>query len=226
MEQDPTPPTQKWSLQTIGQHLASAMVGGALAFAGLGLTGQTQPTPLIIEPPLPTATAVPTATPSPIRVHINGAVQEAGVYTLPPNSILEDLVALAEGFEMDAYTNRVNLAQPLADGMQIYIPNEEEYEASQVAQAIPFVVEATKTTSTSSTSDTPANAETASGLININTASQSVLETLPGVGPSTAEKIIAYREEVGLFTTIQDIMSVSGIGTGKFANMESFITVE
>ncbi|MEM7348949.1 MAG: helix-hairpin-helix domain-containing protein, partial [Chloroflexota bacterium] len=75
-------------------------------------------------------------------------------------------------------------------------------------------------------STTKADGESAGGLVNINSANKSQLETLPGVGPSTAEKILIHREDNGPFASIEGIMDVSGIGPGKFEKMAEFITVD
>jgi len=68
--------------------------------------------------------------------------------------------------------------------------------------------------------------EQLAGKVNINIATKEALETLPGIGPSTAQKIVDYRDEVGMFTQIEDIMNVSGIGEGKFDKIKDQITVE
>ncbi|MCB0036291.1 MAG: helix-hairpin-helix domain-containing protein, partial [Anaerolineales bacterium] len=123
------------------------------------------------------------------------------------------------GFTAQAEPDVVNLALSLQEGMHIYVPSTAEAEEINmlVVSAEPLP----------SSTDTPSSsAEAAGGLININRASQAELETLPGIGPSTAQKIIAFREDNGLFTTIEGIMEVAGIGPAKFEGVKDFITVE
>ncbi len=197
--------------------LVGLIAGSILTFLGVGLMRQTQPAPLEIIPPAPTATAEPTATPGPIRVYVNGAVASAAVYTLPPGSLVEQAIAAAGGFSADANTAVVNLAQPLFDGAQVYVPTLVELAATPTAvlsQAAP-----------GGDTAVPGSTSSPDGLININQAGLAELDALPGIGPSTAEKIIAYRNSVGLFATIEEIMNVPGIGEAKFDQIKELITV-
>ncbi len=194
-------------------------LGVILTLVTLGLVNRIQPAPMVILPP---ATAVPTATPGPLRVYINGEVQNPAVYTLPSGAIVEDLLDLAGGFTNDAHRDYVNLALPLQDGMQIYVPHQAEFEqlleAGQV-ETLPIQL------TNPSTNNSNGGAANAGDLININTADSAQLETLPGIGPATAVNIITHREQAGAFTTIENLMDVSGIGPAKFAEVEALITV-
>ena len=126
----------------------------------------------------------------------------------------------------------INLAYPLEDGMKIYIPTKEETEANKNNENTPaesYVTaasggvnskEATNSTSSSSTSDTT------SKKVNINTATQEELDTLPGIGPSIAAKIIDYREQNGKFNSIEEIKEVSGIGEAKYEKIKDSITIK
>ncbi|WP_374687684.1 helix-hairpin-helix domain-containing protein [Promineifilum sp.] len=201
--------------------LAALLVAGGYGLAALRGGGTPPPAAIGITPPPPTATVpptltpAPTATPGPLRVYVSGAVMHPAVYELPPGSILDDAVRAAGGFAPDADTVAVNLAQAAVDGMQVYVPVLGE------SLATPPVVSAPAPTQ-------PAvrmGGVTVGGLININTATQADLEMLPGVGPATAEKIIAHREANGPFATIEAIMDVPGIGEAKFAAMKDLITV-
>jgi competence protein ComEA len=187
--------------------LFAAIAGSVVTIVAMALARQTRPAPIVIQPPPPTATALPAATVAPIRVYVNGAVNAAGVYELPAGSILADAVALAGDLAPEAAAAFVNLALPLSDGMHIYIPSEEETPGDT-----PVVV------------SEPADLS-GPGPVNINTATAVELETLPGVGPATAQKIIAYRDENGPFATIEDIMLVAGIGEVKFDGLKELITV-
>lgn len=202
---------RKLNTAQLMSYVITAAIGAALAAAGLTLSGRTQPAPIIIEPPAPTNTPVPTPTPGPIRVHVSGAVAQPAVYELAPGSIVEAAVKAAGGLTNNA--GPINMATPLRDGVQVYVPTQEEMSAAPPPVSGPDAEEVTA-----------GDAAGATDLVDINTASGAELETLPGIGPSTAEKIIAYREENGRFPTIEAIMEVSGIGPATFANLEPLIT--
>ncbi len=191
-------------------------VGAIVSVGGLTLAKRTQPAPIIIHPPEPTSTPEPTVTASPIQVFVNGQVVSSAVYELPPGSIVEDVILLAGGFTDEANTAVVNLAQSLNDGDQVYVP-----AIGEDVPDLPVV-----TSKSSAVSDENPSATNSGGLININTATMEELDSLPGIGPSTAQKIIAHREEQGMFTSIEGIMDVSGIGEAKFGQIEALITVE
>lgn len=141
-----------------------------------------------------------------IVVYICGAVKESKVITLSENSRICDAIDAVGGLLEDADLTNINLAYVLEDGEKIYIPHKGEEVLD---------------TSTSYTTN-----NSASNKININRASQTELETIPGIGPSTALKIINYRNENGKFNSIEDIKNVSGIGDSKFNNIKEYITVK
>ena len=148
----------------------------------------------------------PVPTDTPIVVQITGAVPRPGVYAFPHGARVQDAISAAGGFLAEADKTGINLARVLEDGEQIDIPFGEG--ASIV---IPTPGEEVVTSSTE--------------LININTASQAELESLPGIGPTTAVKIIDYREANGPFLTTEDIINVSGIGPGTYERIKDLITV-
>ncbi|MCI0578850.1 MAG: helix-hairpin-helix domain-containing protein [Chloroflexi bacterium] len=192
----------------LGWYSLGILTGVIVAVALFVLDGQARPAPIHIESPQPTATSLPTATPGPLRVYISGEVAAPAVYQLPAGSIIQDAVNAAGGFTTRADPVAVNLAQPLADGVHVHVPSEGQ------AASVPVV------------SDPAASVQPAGGLVNINTATLEELDTLPGVGPSTAENIIEYRQANGPFATPDDIMDVPGIGEGKFEDIKDLITVE
>ena len=148
----------------------------------------------------------PAPTERPLIVHITGAVPRPGVYALPDGSRVQDAIAAAGGFLAEAQKTDINLAALVIDGEKLDIPFIEG--ASPVLPTPgPTVVAAT------------------TELININTASQAELETLPGIGPTTAQMIISYREENGDFVSIEEIINVSGIGPGLYDRIKDLITV-
>lgn len=190
-------------------------LGVAVTAVSLTLLKQTRPAAIVIEPPPPPPTAVPTATPAPLSVFVNGAVVKPDVYQLPPGSRVEDAIVQAQGFTGDANVDLVNLALPLQDGMQIYVPTlDETAENSDMAVRMPETAVSI-----------PSANQNSGTLVNINTATAADLDALPGIGPSTAQKIIDYRDANGPFATIEAIMDVPGIGESKFAEIESLITV-
>lgn len=194
---------------------------GGLSILGLKTfqQGIQKPAPIHFQPAEPTATPLPTVTPAPVNVFINGQVNQPGVYELPYDSILQDALMLAGGFSADAFKDIVNLAQPLTDGMQIYVPSIPETKV-----AIPLI--STPPISAKVNSAPSTDGVNEGELINLNFASKEQLESLPGVGPSTAQKILDYREDNGAFGSIEDVMNVSGIGPAKFESMQDFLTVD
>lgn len=197
--------------------LSAVVVTTALGMALLRLVeGRARPAPIIIEPPPASPTPGPTATVQPLRVYITGAVLRPDVYSLPPGSIVRDLVSLAGDFTDAAAVEAVNLALPLADGMHVHVPAQEEVLAE------PPVISGPAPPANSLTGD----AALPGALVNINTASIAELETLPGIGPALAQKIVDHRAEHGPFATIEAILDVSGIGPAKFEAIRDWITVQ
>ena len=161
-----------------------------------------------------------------IIVHVSGAVNKEGIVELAPNSRISDAIDQAEGLKENADTKEINLAFKLEDGMKIYIPtigennNIENEESSNYITSSGGIVQAQE-------ENIEINSDKkTSQKININTATQTELETLPGIGPSTSTKIINYREENGKFQTIEEIKEVSGIGDAKYENIKDLISVK
>jgi competence protein ComEA len=167
-----------------------------------------RPRPIVISTPAPTPTPMPlpTPTPAPLRVYVTGAVRQPDVYVLPPGSIVKDAVEAAGGPASDADLDRLNMALQLADQQHVHVPRQGE-----------------STTTLSPTS--PANLGDPSALVNINTASLEELDTLPGIGPAIAQRIVEYRTANGPFETIEELMLVQGIGPATFAKLQERIVV-
>ncbi|MCA9896784.1 MAG: helix-hairpin-helix domain-containing protein [Ardenticatenaceae bacterium] len=196
-------------------------VGIIVGAGGVALAGRAQPTPIVIQPPVPTLPPGPTSTPGPLRIFVSGAVAAPAVYEMPHNGIVQEAIERAGGFTDEADTAVVNLALPLFEGMQIYVPTEAE-----TAAQLPAVIsEPVRSTGIELGSGGETAVDEPTGLVNINSADVAELDTLPGIGPSTAEKIVEYRETNGPFATIDEITSVSGIGPAKFEQIQPFITV-
>lgn len=144
-----------------------------------------------------------------IEVHVAGAVARAGVYLLEEGSRVYQAVEKAGGALEDADLERVNLAQPLYDGQQIIIPRQLQGGASGDETGL----------------NPSESGSSQSGKININLATQSQLETLPGIGSVKARGIIKYREENGYFSSIEDLLKVSGIGEKTLEGIRELITI-
>ncbi|MEW5721015.1 MAG: helix-hairpin-helix domain-containing protein [Chloroflexota bacterium] len=166
------------------------------------------------EPPsvvtLATVTPRPSATPASLIVDVRGAVNKPGVYTLPVGSRVQDALTLAGEVTGSADTRSLNLARRLNDGEQIYVP-----AVGEAAPAPP----------TASGKAAP-TAPRVSGKINLNTATLAELDTLSGIGPAIAQRIIDYRTQNGDFKTIEDLKKVRGIGDALFNQIKDLITVQ
>jgi len=162
-----------------------------------------------------------------IVVHVVGAVKKPGVYKLPAGSRVVDAVNIAVPAP-NARLDLLNLAAPLLDGRQVVVFSEEDYQ-EYLAAGSPGKVGAAPGSLPSAlpgpASLPPALGTTGSGLVNINTAGQAELETLPGIGPALAGRIIEYRDSNGAFLSLEDIKNVSGIGEKKFEQLKDKITV-
>ncbi|QOS69803.1 helix-hairpin-helix domain-containing protein [Eggerthella guodeyinii] len=148
---------------------------------------------------------------STIVVHVGGAVAEPGVRELEEGARVQDAVDAAGGFAEGAARDELNLARVLVDGEQIVVPSLEEADAA--AGAAP------------DGGGGATGASSAGGKVNLNRATAAELDALPGVGPSTAEKIVADREANGPFRTVEDLKRVSGIGDKKFADLADLVCV-
>ncbi len=154
-----------------------------------------------------------------IVVHITGAVKNKGILRLPEGSRISDAIEAAGGETKEADLDSINLAYVLEDGQKIYIPSQEDKENNEQKQYI--------TTESGDTTNIKENSkiEGENEKVNINTANQSELETLPGIGPSLASRIIEYREQNGKFNSIEELKNVKGIGDAKFEDLKNSATI-
>lgn len=136
-------------------------------------------------------------------VYVCGAVAEPGVYALEPDCRIVAAIEAAGGFLPDAAMEAINLAEPIRDGMQIVVPDLEEVLNRQ---------------------ETLSRQE--SGQVNLNTATITELCTLNGIGEAKAEAILAYREEIGAFGSVEQLKEVTGIGESLFNQIKSRIYIE
>jgi len=177
---------------------------------------ESVPSPTVVtqapaSTPAPAATLAPT--PALIKVHVIGAVASPGVVALPPGARVEDALVAAGGLLPAADPAELNLAAVLADGCQVVIGTVDAPEGRINAP------------------DGPGAGGTAGALsaggatINLNTATEAQLETLPGIGPVTAGKILAWRDEHGRFTAIAELQEISGIGPKTYAQIAPYVSL-
>jgi len=155
------------------------------------------------RPVLQLATALPTATPAPLRVYVSGAVVHPDVYRLPPGAIVKDALAAAGGALPEADLTRVNLAQQLFDQQQVHIPPAGESSPPQ--QGAP-----------------PAFGEEC---LDINRATLEELDRLPGIGPNYARRIVEYRTTHGPFQDVEELIQVKGIGPVTLEGIRDLVCV-
>lgn len=149
-----------------------------------------------------------------IKIHIIGEIKNPGIIEITEGSRIADAIEKAGGVTKEADVSKVNLAYVLQDGQKIHIPNKNDEGIEYVEEtAGNNVIVEDKTSKKESK-------------IDINTATQTELETLSGIGPSTALKIINYRKENGKFNSIDEIMNVSGIGEAKYESIKDYICVK
>ncbi len=149
-----------------------------------------------------------------ICVYVCGAIENPGVYTLSEGSRICDLFALAGGLTETAAKEFWNQASPLTDGEMIYVPTQKEVEEKEITP-----LDAVGTSGGAKTT------EKDDGKVNINTASKEELMSIPGIGETRAEAILAYRNENGNFASSEDIMQVQGIKGGMYEKIKNYIKI-
>ena len=146
---------------------------------------------------------VPPPTPRPLVVDVSGAVTRPGVYSLPPGSRVSEALIAAGGLLPEADAQAINQAALLQDGQKLYVPFKQSDQGP-----------------------VRGGSGAPDALIDINHATADELDQLPGIGPVTAQNIIAYRLEHGDFISIEAIQDVPGIGPETYKQIKSYITVE
>ncbi len=190
--------------------MAGFVLAGVLVFVSRAPAGE----PIVLQP---------APTKAPIAVHVVGAVPRPGLYELAEGARVQDAIDAAGGMLADASVDTLNLAALLKDGQQLVIPFQDDREVTKAGDTVDLP-------SSDSESDIPPNAtdepfdNTNGELLNLNTATLEELESLPGIGPTLAQRIIDYRDQNG-FYVIEDIMNVSGIGESTFEEIKDLITV-
>jgi competence protein ComEA len=153
-------------------------------------------------PPIPTATTATAATARvELFVDVVGAVRRPGLYRVPQGSRVADALTRAGGTTRKAQLELVNLAAPLADGEQIVVPRRGEAVAGAGG----------------------GGAGAASGPVHLSTATVDELDTLPGIGPVTAQKIVDYRQQHGTFASVDELDAVPGIGPARLEQLKDLV---
>ena len=192
-------------------------VVGVLLLCGVGVAvtalARSSATEVPIAPPsvsVSPAAEPPTPSPSPVvRVHVAGEVLRPGVVTLPEGAIVLDAITAVGGLVPDADPAQLNLAAPVSDGMQVLIGSTAEPRGDLNGAAAPAP-----------------GGGAGGGALDLNTATAAELETLPGVGPVMAAAILAWREENGRFTAVEELQEVSGIGPKTFEKLKPLVRVQ
>lgn len=201
---------------TTPARLLAGGVGVAVAIvAGLWLTRPPAAPPEAVLPFASTTTALTassTTEAGPMVVHVAGAVVAPGVHELPAGARVVDAVAAAGGLRPDADGARINLAAPVADGERVYVPAVGEADP-------PTVVGGAGGSGGGGVSGA------GSGLVDLNEADEAALDALPGIGPATAAAIIEHRQQIGRFTSVDQLLDVRGIGEAKLEQLRPLVTV-
>ena len=178
--------------------LIAIVIGSILLYIS-----RPEPTKITILPPQPTATSAPSATPAPIQVYVTGAVAEPEqLFTLPHGSRVEAAIAAAGGFTDSADKASVNMADFLRDGDQVHVAGLDDADAPALATPMGGVK------------------------LRINSASFDALQTLPGVGPALAQRILDFREQRGAFRRLGDLDDVPGIGDASLQRWRDLIVFD
>ena len=185
--------------------LAAAVIGGI--FYGLYAQEET----VILDAASEKQGTLP-AGQAEVTVYVTGAVHKPGLVTVPAGTRLAEAVAACGGMLPTAVKEGVNLAQILKDGQQITVPERQQPASAAAAPG-------------ARTANPAAGGEASSPLVNINTADAKLLDTLPGIGPAMAQRIIEYRETQGPCTAIEELKRVRGIGEAKFAKLKDKVCI-
>jgi competence protein ComEA len=155
-----------------------------------------------------------------IVVSVTGLVTQPGLVTLPVGARVAEAIAAAGGASGDADLTGVNLAARLADGDSVVVGRGPA--PSGITSGVTGAGVTGAGGNMAPSSDSTA---AASGLVNLNTADEAALDTLPGVGPVMAQNILAWRETNGPFTSIEQLQEISGIGPSRYAQLSPLVTV-
>jgi competence protein ComEA len=198
MQRDPAPTALIAALLVV----ALAVIGGMV----LLIAARPAPVSITINPPPPTPEPPATLTPAPIVIYVTGAVSQPGsVVNLPPGSRVQDALLAAGGAAANADLERLDMAALLHDGETIHVYTQGEASQPSAPQSAP---------------------DASGGIVHVNRATQAELETLPGIGPALAQRIIDYRTANGAFASLQELTEVSGIGERTIEALEGLVAFD
>ena len=189
----------------LGVACLAIVAGAAFAYARSLPSGAARPLATPVAAPSSTASAAGGG----LVVDVEGAVRSPGVYTLPAGSRVIDALRAAGGAGPGADVRSINLARPIGDGERVYIPRKGEAPAPDAAGG----------------SGGGSSGGGGDGKVNLNTASESELESLPGIGQVLAQRIVDYRTQHGPYRDVKDLLKVEGIGQKKFDSLKDYVTV-
>jgi len=236
---------QRWALTPrAAVVLAAVVVVVALVVVALGAVRSRSSAEVTVAGGRPVASGVPSSTSVPpsvpsvapsassarvavLAVHVLGAVAHAGVVEVPEGTRVDTVLQRAGGASADADLARLNLARPVVDGERLYVPRVGETEVPEaLGPDTPGVTGSGAASGPVPGSGTAGGGVPASdAVVDLNTADQAALETLPGIGPALAARILSWREEHGGFSSVEDLLEVSGIGDGRFAELRDRVRV-
>lgn len=200
-------------------YLLGVLTAFTLSGAGFLMLRRPDPPPIqLMAPPTPaaTATVTPAPTPGPIVVYVSGAVLAPGTFTLAPDARIADAISAAGGLRADADAALVNQAERLFDGAQVHVPAAEASQTAPVAGLSGRIPTPTPETRAARIT------VSAGALVDLNTATQAELETLPGIGASKAQGIIDNRP----YATVDDLERVPGIGPATVNRLRPLVAVQ
>jgi competence protein ComEA len=195
----------------------TVLVSATATRGGAGETAITSP------PSSGQGSAAPSGPPGspgpPVFVHVHGRVAQPGLYELAAGARVVDVVAAAGGFTEDADQGAVNLARPLVDGEQLLVPAVGEVPAGGSGAG------GTGAGAGAGSGAAGAGGGTGGGLVDLNSADATALETLPGVGPATSAAVLEWRRQNGSFRSVDDLLEVPGIGEKTLESLRPLVTV-
>lgn len=216
--------TAAWGGLLVWRHFVTSRA----ALAGPGSAGSHGPPGASLADPGEQGQT--TEGPPPLVVHVAGAVKAPGVYRLDAGSRVIDAVNTAGGAADGAALDWLNLASKLADGQKVYVPSKKEVGGGQGTAASPGRAGTGAGSGGGGlagggpSGGGPSGGALIGGKVSLNLADQLALESLPGIGPALAQRIIAYRASHGAFQSIEELRNVSGIGERKFAEVKDLVT--
>jgi competence protein ComEA len=181
--------------------LAAAILALVLVVVAWRHTAAGAPAPLRVAPVTAARAASPATAARLLVVDVVGAVRRPGLVRLPEGSRVADAIANAGGLRRGAERAGVNFAAPVSDGQQVVVPQRGAAVAAGVGGAAPA----------------------STGPVSLSSATAEQLEALPGVGPATAEKIVAYRQQHGAFRSVDELDAISGIGPARIADLRGLV---